>query len=209
MRKSEMTPEQFIATVVARLKKGMDYPSASGPYVMAGVESEPARGADGVREVTESTLDMDGGLELYEAQAMDSGAYDALGWQGPADDPHDTLLDVLDDVMRRSRHALLHAYVSTLLSKQEQAVVHAMFWDDVPQAEIARGLGISRQAVNSAYCRALGKLREAYGLPAEPDARVWTVRQTQTQKQEAIFAAQKARGAALDQRFARMSAVFA
>lgn len=48
------------------------------------------------------------------------------------------------------------------LSEREQTILRLFFVDDYSIEEIAQQLGVSRQAVNQAKNRALGKIRKAY-----------------------------------------------
>ena len=48
------------------------------------------------------------------------------------------------------------------LSEHEQTILRLFFVDDYSIEEIAQQLGVSRQAVNQAKNRALGKIRKAY-----------------------------------------------
>lgn len=207
-----VTTERFITLVQERLDRGL-------PYVVASeglqTEEEVQRS---FREITEGDLKTDrrpygdepaDGLEvgaetvLEWAESMGGAAkYDAVGWTPPPDDPEYELMLKVEAIMDEARNFRLHDAIRDL-SKQEQAVIHAMFWDGTAQADIARGLGISRQAVHSAYSRSLDKLREAFGLAAETPA---TKRLTQGEMDEVVLARQRRRGRGVDARLARLRA---
>jgi len=205
MRKRPVTAEQFIDLVLERMRRGMSYEDASAPYT-TDVEDEPARTADGVREVLEVMLDAtddENALAIAEREAYTTGKYEAVGWEPPPEDPLRELELRISELIDDNRIKVLHRAIGEL-SKQEQAVSHAMFWDDAPQASIARGLGISRQAVNSAYCRALAKLREAFGLENADLSRVKRPRLTQDEMDVIVITRQRRKGAAIDARLARL-----
>lgn len=199
-----VTTGEFVELVQARMERGMDYVVASEHLQ---TEDETQRSYNEIVEGDLARVDFaDAEMRMLvwaEEQAYADDKYDAVGWQPPPADPELELLRFVDDVMDEAKIQRLHTAIRELLSRQEQDVIHAMFWGETSQADIARGLGISRQAVHSAYSRGLVKLREAFGLdpngPAAPKVRL-----TQEQKTAEVLARQRRRGAGLDAKFRRM-----
>lgn len=60
---------------------------------------------------------------------------------------------------RERRKLLVRKAIKTLTAKEKE-VIRKVFWGDYTQAELARELGISRNAVNKRYENALNKIKE-------------------------------------------------
>jgi RNA polymerase sigma factor (sigma-70 family) len=207
-----VTTDEFIEIAVLALAAGKDYTQTT-QGLSTEDEVERVRQNGTAKEILESDLitpaadytddgeRIGGGedMEWLEDDSRGSGRYAAVGWTSPPDDPEYELMVKVEAILNDARSWRLHDAIRTL-SKQEQAVIHAMFWDCTTQADIARGLGISRQAVHSAYSRALDKLREVFGFKADAPSE----RLTQEEMTARVFERQRRHGAGVAARLARM-----
>jgi DNA-directed RNA polymerase specialized sigma24 family protein len=203
-----VTGEEFVEIVVARMLEGADYNTASWNLLVEDETSRDQMRPNGKqREILECDLstphvdyDDDGEEVQHDTQQQQ------FDWQEPEGDPLYEMLGDLDWYVIRLRTQLVNEAVATVLTKHEQAVVHAIYWAGNTQKEIARGLGCSQQAVSGAHVRALLKLREFYGLPENfPPENLG--RNTWDQEREHILGAIRRRGRAADLRLARTRAL--
>lgn len=209
-----VTTDEFIAIAEKAMAEGKDYTQATHG-LMTEDEADRRRDRDGnyvelliadlITPATDYNDDgeasgIEGETEWAETEARDNGRYDHVGWTPPPNDPETELMRLVDDIMSEAQVFRLHEAISELLSKQEQAVIHAMFWDGKSQADIARGLGISRQAVHSAYARALTKLREAFGVEIAAPVQ----RMTQEEMTHYVHFRQRLRGSQVAARLQRI-----